>query len=706
MSESTALPATPGPQRSAEELAREGWGSALSGWVTGALVAESITGLVIWLAPFSLAGQLQVLLHMLLGLAILVPAGIYLTRHLATWWRQRMTAVMLLGYALLAATLVSVVTGIVVTWQCLAGPKLSPTWDDIHLVSGLAVSALLIVHLLQAWSRRRSGLADPAAFRAAVRQFLRRVLLINAISAAVVMLLAVIWPTSVREMEPPEGYSLPAYAQNSDEYRGNPFAPTYARSASGKLIPPELLAGSESCGSSGCHEQIYKEWLPSAHRFSAANPPFQQVQKNFAADREPAETRYCAGCHDPISLFAGAKDIHNLSLAAPGMQEGCSCVSCHSLSQVDQRGNADYVLTPPQKYIGEGASSITKQISDFLIRAWPRQHLADYDRAVLKKPEFCGACHKQFIPEALNHFGLTPGQNQFDEWRRSHWHSEEPSKDLSCRDCHMRLVADSNDPGSGEGGDVRRTREDGKHRHHGTIGTNFFMPEVMKLEGWQEQVRLTQEWMRGETVLPEIEHLWPGGPVASCVITAPEGVEAGAELELAVGITNRKAGHNFITGPLDFVRAWIHLTVHDATGRLIAEWGGIDPSTHGILDEPGKQHEIGNPRDKGTLVLEGMPVNAAKEPLIRHELWKAAGGKSPRVVYPLHSDNQTYRLLVPADAKGPLAVKATLNFRRYRQEFLNLVVPHMEKESGVQQPTVAQSTCVKSIPVTAPAGVR
>ncbi len=706
MSDATALPAPPGPQSSAEILAREGWNSRLAGWVTGALVAESITGLVIWLAPFSLSGQFQVLLHTLLGLALLVPASLYVAGHLRSWWRQRMTAVMLLGYALLAATLVSVVTGLFVTWQCFMGPKLSIAFDDVHLVSALAVTALLVVHLVMAWQRRRLGLTEPAAFRAAVRLFMVRVGVFNLVCAVLVTVLAALWPESVREMEPPEGYSMPAYAQNSEEYRGNPFAPTYARTANGKLVPPELLGGSESCGSSGCHEQIYKEWLPSAHRFSAANPPFQQVQKNFAADREPAETRYCAGCHDPISLFAGAKDIHNMSLSAPGMQEGCSCVACHSLSKVDQRGNADYVLTPPQKYIGENGSGFAKEIADFLIRAWPRQHLADYDRAVLKQPEFCGACHKQFIPEALNHFGVTPGQNQFDEWRRSHWHAEEPLKDLSCRDCHMRLVADSSDPGHGEGGDPRRTKDDGKHRHHGSIGTNFLMPEVMKLEGWQEQVRLTHEWMRGETILPEIQHLWPEGPVATCTIVSPESIEAGAELELGIGITNRKAGHNFITGPLDFIRAWVHLVVRDADGRILAEWGGIDPVTRGILDTPGVAHEIGNARDKGTLVLEGMPVNAAKEPLIRHELWKAAGGKSPRVIYPLHSDNQTYRLLVPADARGPLAVSATLNFRRYRQEFLDLVVPEMERESGVLQPTVAQSTALASIPVTAPTGAR
>ncbi len=129
---------------------------------------------------------------------------------------------------------------------------------------------------------------------------------------------------------------------------------------------------------SGCHEQIYAEWEPSAHRFSAMNAPFQAVQREFAAERGAAETRYCAGCHDPISLFAGAKDIHELSLSSPGMQEGCSCVVCHAIDQVDQRGNADYVLVPPQPYLWEHEKGWRKAVSNFLIRAYLDLYVCSY----------------------------------------------------------------------------------------------------------------------------------------------------------------------------------------------------------------------------------------------------------------------------------------------------------------------------------------
>jgi len=674
------------------ESARDGWAARSARFVTACLLIQCVTGLWVYLAPFSIASQIQILLHVVVGVLLIVPYVFFQVRHLFRWWRQKATATMVLGYLLMAAVVVCIVSGCVLTWESAFGPRLSPVWDLTHLISSFAVCALTPVHLVLAWLRRRSSAAGAPGLARAARGFAISLAGGLAAAVAVVGILSLSWPVTPTERPIPDDYALSERFEQYDEYQGNPFAPTFARTESGRFVDPAVLSGSKSCGTPGCHEQVYEEWAPSAHRFSAMNPPFQAVQRNFAEDRDPVETRYCAGCHDPISLFAGAKDIHQLDLSAPGMQEGCSCVVCHSISKVDQRGNADYVLTPPTKYIWEAKTGWRKFVSDFLIRAYPRQHLADYDRNILRTPEFCGACHKQFIPEALNRFGLSPGQNQYDEWRKSHWHSDDPERDLSCRDCHMRLVRNSTDPGHGEDGDVSRSPGDGAHRHHGTIGTNVLMPAVLKLHGWEKHVRLTEEWMRGETVVDEIADRWPSGPIASVEISAPKQTHAGEEVRLRVLTTNRKAGHNFTTGPLDFVRVWVHLRVEDQQGRAIAEWGAIDEKTRRITDSPGREHRIGNSRKEGTLVLEGQPVDEHGEPLVRHELWKKAGGEGQRVIFPGYSDNQSFAFSVPEDFEGTLRVRADLNFRRYRQEFLDLVVPDMEKESGVLQPTVTQSS--------------
>ncbi|MEQ8767949.1 MAG: multiheme c-type cytochrome [Planctomycetota bacterium] len=679
---------TPSPQ----ELSRSGWASPLAIVVSAWIFVEGVTGLWIYLAPFSVSAQVQVLLHTVLGLLFLGPYLYYQVRHWLVWYRQKMSAAMVLGYALMISLLVSAVSGILLTWQAAFGPKIQRLWDLVHLVSGISALGLLISHLALAWLRRRGTLGKAPELAHAQWRFALGSLVSVLTVAIAIGGLAVALKGKDHRLSAPDGYSLPKYAQQFDEYRGNPFAPSFATTEGQEFLDPDLLAHSASCGTSGCHEQILAEWEPSAHRFSAMNPPFQQVQQNFAADREPAETRYCAGCHDPISLFAGAKDIHNLDLSAPGMQEGISCVACHAISKVDQRGNADYALTPPEKYLWESTTGLGKFLSDFLIRAYPRQHLVDYDRNVLRTPEYCGACHKQFIPEALNRFGFVEGQNQYDEWRKSHWNSDDPEKNLSCRDCHMRLVADSTDPGHGEGGDRRRSEKDGAHRHHGFIAANVFMPELLDLPGWEKHVALTQEWIRGETVLPEIADVYPEGPVTSLQIHGPESIRAGEELSLRIVITNRKAGHNYITGPLDFIRSWIHLRVADVHGTVLGEWGALDPEARKILDRPGELHELGNARDEGTLVLEALPINERGELIMKHELWTKAGGKGKRVIFPKYSDSQVFRFVVPEGTEGPLQITADLQYRRYRQDFLDQALPGLEAEHGVLQPTVTQSS--------------
>ena len=688
---------------SATELSTRGWQSRLAAFVTAVLLVEGLTGLWIFLAPFSVASMVQVLVHTALGLVLLVPCLLYLWRHFVTWHRQTLTVVMVLGYALGIVVLVSLLSGLVLTWQAAFELRRSDLWALIHQVSGVASFVLLAVHVPLAWIRRRPSARNVLALAQAARSFVWRTTGIVGTAMVCIVGLSIALAQPSSEFPVPKSYALSEYLAQTKEYGANPFAPTYARTASGNFVKAEALSRSHSCGTAGCHEEILREWEPSAHRFSAMNPPFVTVQKNFAAERSAEETRYCAGCHDPISLFAGAKDIQSQELSSPGMQEGCSCVVCHSISKVDTRGNADYELTPPKSYLWEGETGFTKWLSDFLIRAYPQQHLADYDRSLLRSAEFCAACHKQFIPEALNRFGVSPGQNQYDEWRNSHWHNEhDESKDLSCRDCHMRLVYDSQDPGRGEAGDRRRSPDDGAHRHHGTIGTNVFMPEVLKLPGWKRHVELTREWMRGETVLPEIAHAWEKGPVASVQLVTPKHATGGNEFKFRAVVTNRKVGHFFSTGPLDFIRAWLHVRVLDADGNVLGEWGNIDPKTRRIQDTPGVEHKVGNSRSEGTMVLEGMPLDESGMPLVRHELWKKAGGEGQRVIYPGYSDNQTYKLTIPRGTKGPLRLKADLCFRRYRQEFLDLVVPDMERESGVLQPTVIQDSTAREVEVRSP----
>ena len=60
------------------------------------------------------------------------------------------------------------------------------------------------------------------------------------------------------------------------------------------------------------------------------DPLFQGIQNVMAKQNGAESTRYCGGCHDPISLFSGTKNIFVENLTnLHGYQEGVSCLSCH-----------------------------------------------------------------------------------------------------------------------------------------------------------------------------------------------------------------------------------------------------------------------------------------------------------------------------------------------------------------------------------------
>ena len=126
----------------------------------------------------------------------------------------------------------------------------------------------------------------------------------------------------------------------------------------------------------------------------------------------------------------------------------------------------------------------------------------------------CAACHKQFIDQEVNRVGWVQLQNQYDNWAASHWnHKGDPLKTVECRECHMPLV-DSIDPAAGDDADYNRRRNDHKHRSHRFIASNQLMPKALKLEGWEQQLALTERWLQGKLDVPEIST-----PASSIVVT-------------------------------------------------------------------------------------------------------------------------------------------------------------------------------------------
>lgn len=610
------------------QLKADEWTRPLVHGVVALLVFETLTGLANYLLPFSVPNQVMVLLHTAAGFVLILPYLAYQWRHWRIYRAVPTTHVSLTGYFAMAMVLVLIVSGVVLAAQAALWTRISPAWDVTHLLATAGLLASLAPHLVTL-ARRASRAAENTRLRPASRTFTRRTTLWGVAPLALVPVLAMLYRPVPLDNTLPADYS---YVYGKDK----PFAPSLARTASGGAYDARSLSGSASCGTGGCHTEVYREWEVSAHRYSAMDEAFQKVQAVMGEQNGPESTRYCGGCHDPISLFSGTKNIFVKDLTnLAGFQEGVSCIACHAIRETDTKGNAAYVMSQPGRYMFEYADTVgvPRAIRDFLIRAYPRYHVATLQHKLFKSPEFCAGCHKQFIDEEINKVGWVQLQNQFDNWRKSRWnHPGDAKKTIECRECHMPLLA-SNDPGNGDDLDYNRTPSDGRHRSHRFLAANQWMPRVLKLPGAEEHIALTEKWLRGEIAVPEIADKWRRGAAVPLTVRAPDTVRPGQPLTVEAVLDNNKVGHDFPTGPLDIIQAWVELTVTDQDGRLVYQSG---------------QRDTANFIAPGSFMLKAEPVDQNGNVIDRHNLWEMVGVRYRRALFPGFSDRQEFTFGCPS----------------------------------------------------------
>jgi hypothetical protein len=657
------------------------WRHPLSIAVSGLLVFETLTGIFIWLAPFSVTNQVSVLAHTLVGLAFVLPLTWYLIRHWLIYRGTRLNNYKLTGYFTLLAALLIVISGLVLTFQAVFATRISYGWDLIHIVATFALVASAAPHILTIIVRNRKGRQQETAnVRAAEKRFGWGTLVVAALPFVLVALAVYAYEPAVLVNQFPEDYATP-WGQD------RPFAPSLATTSTGGAFDSRSLGGSESCGSSGCHEEILKEWQVSAHRYSAMDVAFQKVQAIMGEQNGSESTRYCGGCHDPISLFSGTKNIFTEDLTnLTGYNEGVSCIACHAIKETDVKGNANYTMTQPKRYMFElqqGAAA--KLTNDFLIRAYPRHHVASLQHKLFKSPEFCAACHKQFIDEEINNVGWVQLQNQYDNWRESRWNNPgDPEQTIECRECHMPLT-DSRDPARGDALDYNRSTSDGMHRSHKFLAANQFMPLALELPGAEEHVALTEKWLRGEIDIPEIADKWQAGPAVPLELAMPVAASPGEEVTVQAVMTNNKPGHDFPTGPIDIIQSWVELTVTDQDGNVVYQSGARD-QTHHI--------------EEGSFVFKAEAVDQYNNTIDRHNLWELVGVRYRRSMFPGMQDRAEFSFPIPPSATD-LHVSARLMYRKVNQDLLDIL---FGEDSGVTAPISMISQDTGSISVVAANG--
>ena len=676
-------------------------------WIATAIIVYSLlSGLALQLLSFSVFVQYSILIHTSVGLISIGPLFAIEYFH---WQRRKRDATIPVARVAIAAMLtlgLCLLTGLLLTGMAVLGIRVSELASWVHLAAALLLGALMILHLVPIF--RRYGTTAPSPRRAPRKRFVATsvviVLLLFVLTGTLTRMRTEsdhfqafaadydwshgddrpFWPSRAMIADPPwlttflsnvaaelgpkhgAAFADGLVGPESDGLRARATALVESLELDGQsaaavdalveqaisdkrengALRPASLAGSSGCGSSGCHEAIYDEWRSSAHGFAAEDELFLRVQGLLIESKGVAESRACAGCHDPAALLGGTRYGSWSDSGELQIFEGNSCVTCHSTVATDTNGNGGYVIRPPRRYLFEDyETGVVGLLGKFLIRTYPGQHIAEYKRPLYKTSEFCAACHKQVpAPGESTSAGLAQEQNEYDSWKSGRWyHGENDPKTIDCRECHMPLV-DGREPASGDDTDSYRSPGDGKHRSHRVLASNMYIPATMELPGHEEQVEQTIAWLRGEIEVPEIADKWVTGPTVTLDIDAPEEIKAGDLVNIKLHLHNNKTGHDFPAGPLDVLESWIELTVKDNLGNTLMELGA-DKSVSPSIDAP--------------VMYKADWYDSQGLPVERHNLWDVVGASYKRVIRSGGSDVVDVPFRCPGIARPRLSESAS-----------------------------------------------
>jgi hypothetical protein len=618
------------------------------------LVVNSVYLVVITVAGVQFQNyfyQWMFLLHLLLGLAIVLPVVLFGAFHIKNARHRPNRRAVRAGYALFVTALILLVTGFVLVRLDVFGVRLevnNPTARSVsywlHVLTPLIAVWLFILHRLAGKRIKwKTGLAWAGA---------------AGVFAAVMLVLQTADPRAWNMIGP----------QSGETY----FFPSLARTSTGQFIPERVLDNDEYCLE--CHADIHDSWAHSVHRFSSFNnPPYLfSVQQTRAAlmerDGNVQGSRFCAGCHDPVPFFSGAFDDpkfddpdYDLG-SDPTAQAGITCTVCHSIAHVNSvRGNADYTIDEPVHYpFAFSTNPLLRWINRQLVKAKPEFHKATFLKPeVHRSTEYCGACHKVHLPVELNDYKWLRGQNHYDAFWLSGVSGQgissfyyPPEAEQNCNNCHMPLVAASDKPNFGA-----RVRDDSgqvKTIDHQFPSANAAIPHLVRqhMRDADEAIRNHQEFLEG-VMRVDIFGIKEGGRIDG-ELMAPLRPEVptlmpGQSYLLQVVIRTVKMGHIFTQGTADSNEVWMDVEM-SCGDRVIGRSGGksdegeVDPWSHFVnafvVDREGNRIDRRNAEDIFIALYNNqIPPGAA--------------------------DIVHYLLEVPEDAEGTLTVTVALRYRKF-----------------------------------------
>ena len=580
--------------------------------------------------------------HLVLGLLLVLPVVIFGLIHIKNAHDRPNRRAVRVGYLLFAISLVLLFTGVALMrfdFFSIKNPLLRQPLYWAHVITPVLAVWLYVIHRL---AGPRIKWAIGLRWGAAVG----------------VLVVASVLLHSTHPQKNPVG------SKEGEKY----FYPSKARTASGNFIPARTMMMDDYCLK--CHEDAYRGWFHSSHRFSSFNNPLylfsvnETRQVGLRRDGNLKASRWCAGCHDVVPFFSGAFDDPNYDIHNhPTAKAGITCTACHAITHVnDTTGNASYTIDEPIHYPFAHSTNRTLQwINNQLVKAKPDFHKKTFLKPFMKTEEFCSTCHKVSLPFEVTHYKeFLRGQNHYDTFllsgaghgARSFYYP--PKAEPNCNGCHMPLKPSE---------DFAAKFFNPTNHSQRFVHSHLFPAANNALPALRGDQDIVAEHAKFSTnsLRVDIFGVKEGGLIDS-PLTAPlrpqvPALKRGQAYLLEVVLRTLRVAHPFSQGTVDSNEIWVDVEGRSG-GRVVARSGGmgqckeVDPWSHFVnvfmLDKDGNRVDRRNPQDIFT-------------PLYNNQIPPGAG-------FVVH-----YSFTVPEDLPGPLTFDVKLNYRKFDTIYMNYV---------------------------------
>jgi tetratricopeptide (TPR) repeat protein len=482
--------------------------------------------------------------------------------------------------------------------------------------------------------------------------FLRGFLIVSVVTAALCLVKGTIEAASSQDPARKEYADKVRATYNNRFGADRPSVPGNASVVGDDFVQPGAFPNAKYCAH--CHQEAFHQWRQALHS-NSFRTPFYRTSVNILIRTKGIEfSRHCDSCHNPIAVLAGGL-TQDSQVDRAFDKDGLTCTTCHSIQSLKStNGNGGFVMGIPAVMVDEKGNRIPGEVPYDEIMKNPKRHSMAIMKSFYRTPEFCAACHKANLPDTLNDYKFVRAFTTYDEWQQSKFSQRNPltfytTDFTTCQGCHMKRAANTL-PDYGA--------KNGMFASHSWAAGNTAVPFYY---GFDEQLRKTTDFLKaGNFLNVDIFALQKAsddkviGPLGS----VPFSLKTNDVVQALVVIQNKNIGHSLIPEVRDLYEAWVEFTAKDASGKEIYHSGFIKPD--GALDE--RAHSFTN-----------RPVNVDGGFVDNHKVWTIHSVAYDNSVQAGRSVLVRYQFRIPSDLKGPITITAKVNYRHFRQSYMNNV---------------------------------